>query len=249
MIVVILVNTLTLIDQAVYSNHIQFFCETVKEFPKDKFILFTPPRMSIDKARNEAAKMALYLEADYLMFVDDDVLLPLSFNTVKKLIEADKDIVAGSVRIRGFPFNRMAFKYDSKNPLKLDYYNDALDPEHPIVDLDALGFSCCLIKTDILKPMAPPYFITSPNGTEDIYFCIKTTRELNPKPTIALRADIKCTHLLDKEGIDDETVERWTQFYNEDKAKEKPEMFSRGEKYLEDNLKNLEELENFESLR
>src|SRR5215510_3362000 len=248
---VILINTLTLVDQIVYSNHIHFISQTVKDFPDDKFILYTPPRYSIDRARNEAAKMALMLEADYLMFVDDDVLLPITQNNhiFKSLVEADKDIIAASVRIRGYPFNRMAFKYTDPDPTNrkraLDFYNDKHDPEHPIVDVDALGFSTCLIKVDVLKPMDPPYFITSPNGTEDVYFCVRAQRELEPKPEIAVHLGIKCTHLLDKEGVDDDTVERWKTFYegdnivkNADIAKNMGE--GRLANYIEANLKNLE---------
>src|SRR5262245_53059299 len=246
---VILINTLTLVDQIVYSNHIHFISQTVKDFPDDKFILYTPPRYSIDRARNEAAKMALMLEADYLMFVDDDVLLPEWPHPFKALHEAKKDIIAASVRIRGYPFNRMAFRWveeeSTEKKKKLDFYNDKLDPENPIQACDALGFSTCLIRTDVLKPMEPPYFITSPNGTEDVYFCVRAQRELEPKPEIAVHLGIKCTHLLDKEGVDDDTVERWKTFYegdnivkNADIAKNMGE--GRLANYIEANLKNLE---------
>ena len=246
---VILVNTLTLVDQIVYSNHIHFFCQTVKDYPKDAFVVFTPPRMSIDRARNEAAKMALMLEADYLMFIDDDVLLPITQNNhiFKSLVEADKDIIAASVRIRGYPFNRMAFKYTDPDPTNrkraLDFYNDKHDPEHPIVDVDALGFSTCLIKVDVLKPMDPPFFITSPNGTEDVYFCIRAQKELEPKPTIAVHTGISCSHLLDKEAVDDGTVERWKVFCEHDIKKDIKELNEgRNENYIEANLENLEKV-------
>jgi hypothetical protein len=245
---VILVNTLTLVEQIIYSNHIHFFCQTVKDFPKDQFVVFTPIRSSIDRARNEAAKMALMLEADYLMFIDDDVLLPINYcnHIFKELVDANKDIIAGSVRIRGYPFNRMAFKYkeDESTDKKqvLDFYNDKHDPEHPVVDVDALGFSTCLIKVDVLKPMDPPFFITSPNGTEDVYFCIRAQKELNPKPSIALHTGIMCSHLLDKEAIDDNTVERWKTFVEADNIKDPIKMTEgRNENYIEANLKHLEQ--------
>jgi hypothetical protein len=244
---VILVNTLTLIEQSVYSNHNHFFSQTCKDFPKDQFVLYTPQRMSIDRARNEAAKMALLLEADYLMFIDDDVLLPIDEHPFRELVKADKDIIAASVRIRGYPFNRMAFRYDKESSTdkkgKLDFYNDKLDPEHPIQDVDALGFSTCLIKVDVIRPMDPPYFITSPNGTEDVYFCIRAQRELNPTPTIACHLGLKCSHLLDKEAICDDTVERWKTFYEHDIVKDVSKLAEgRHENYIEANLSNLERI-------
>ena len=112
--IVILVNTLQAVNSYVYNNHIAFFVKSYRDIKDLDIIFMTPPRMSVDTARNEAAKLALNLEADYLMFIDDDVMIPPG--CLKVLLDADKDIIAGLVIIRGFPFNVMAFRYnDSKN--------------------------------------------------------------------------------------------------------------------------------------
>ena len=75
----VLVNVLNSVNSYIYTNHIEFWSKTKELYPKshnNEFFLFTPPRMSVDMARNTAAKQAMMLECDYLMFIDDDVLIP-----------------------------------------------------------------------------------------------------------------------------------------------------------------------------
>lgn len=218
--VLVLVNTLQNVTSFVYANHIEFFSKTAKTHPDVYFELFTPHRMSIDNARNSAAVMALRKDFDYLMFIDDDVLIPN--DTFTKLLEADKDVIAGLVIIRGMPFNVMAFEFEDETRRQLVYFNkiplqSPCAKEHlkyeaecedcdkvelvTLAKCDAVGFSCCLIKTDILKPLKPPFFITGPNHTEDVYFCLKL-RELEPVPEIYVHTGVQCGHLLNPEPIE-----------------------------------------------
>ncbi len=222
--VLILVNTLQSVSSFVYSNHINFFVKTVKTDPTIEFMFYTPHRMSIDHARNSAAEMALQSDCDYLMFLDDDVLVKPE--TLDMLLKADKDIIAGLVIIRGHPFNNMAFKFkEEKEEEKqsLEFYNElplkeSCEAGHEVykiecescikssklqelVKCDAVGFSCCLIKCDVLQALEPPFFVTAKNHTEDIYFCLKI-RSLNPIPEIWLHTGVKCGHLLNAEPIE-----------------------------------------------
>ncbi len=221
--VFVLVNTLQSVSSFVYSNHINFFVKATKTRPDLEFMFFTPHRASIDQARNTAAEMALQSDCDYLMFIDDDVLVPPE--TLDILLKADKDIIAGLVIIRGFPFNNMAFKFreEEGEQHNLDFYNELplkepceaghevykIDCEfciktnklQELIKVDAVGFSCCLIKCDVLQALEPPYFVTARNHTEDIYFCLKI-RTLDPIPEIWLHSGVRCGHLLNPEPIE-----------------------------------------------
>lgn len=230
--VTILVNTLNTVNAFIYSNHIPFFVRTVKDYPDIDIQFFTPYRMSIDTARNAAAKVAVESGSDYLMFIDDDVMIPP--DTFKQLVETKKDIVAGLVIIRGLPFNVMAFKEMQSNPLQLGFYNELPLVEpceeghknynikcdacqftelEKFVECGAVGFSCCLINTDVIRAMEPPYFVTAVNQyTEDVYFCVKA-RELEPRPTIFMNTDIKCGHLLNAEPIEWGSRRKMTKHY------------------------------------
>src|SRR5512138_1990586 len=149
-------NTLNSIHQSVYANHIQFYFRLAKNNPDDTFALFTPVRMTIDTCRNQAVKAAVENEYDYVMFIDDDVLLP--FDAYQRLKAADKDIIAGWTVIRGYPFDNMFFKYNEQGNLVV--YND-VDPEATeLFPVDAIGCSCVLIKCELFKKIPPPYFVT-----------------------------------------------------------------------------------------
>lgn len=192
------INTLTELDQVVYSNHLQFSFRCGRNNPTDDFILFTPRRMSIDMMRNLAAKMALEQECDYLMFVDDDVIVsPKAFQMLKK---HDVDVVAGWTIIRGYPFNNMFFRYtDQEQKLNLTHWNNP-PQENGLLEVDAVGFSCCLIKVDVLRKLTKPFFVTGPYNTEDIYFCVKAAREIGTQFYVDL--DCKTGHKLNSFFVD-----------------------------------------------
>lgn len=215
--VLILVNTLQSVPSFVYANHIDFATYNTKTFPNATFYFMTPHRTTIDNARNSAAVQALALECDYLMFLDDDVLIPK--NAFEKMFNADKDIIAGLVYLRGFPFQVMAFEEketEEKKNLTLGYFPNekvtqakeltktSQDINDSLVRCDAIGFSCALIKMSIFKALPPPFFVTGMHNTEDVYFCLKT-RELEPRPEVWLHTDIECGHLLNPEPIEFQT--------------------------------------------
>lgn len=272
--VFVLVNTLQSVSSFVYANHVEFFTYTKKERPDIEFQFFTPHRMSIDMARNMAADLAMKYKCDYLMFIDDDVLIPK--DTLLRLLEADKDIVAGLVIIRGVPFNVMGFRWQELKEQhaerakvherrSLTFYND-LPLVHPckegherfqlkcehclhsplqtLVQMDAIGFSCCLIKTDVLNLLTPPYFVTGSHHTEDVYFCIKAQEELIPPPTIFMHTGVQCGHLLNPEPIEWRTRKRFLDFFTPEieMEKQKKEESPRGMSYIERCLAKIDEV-------
>jgi glycosyltransferase involved in cell wall biosynthesis len=211
--ILVLVNTLTSVQSQAYASHIEALVTAKVAYPEVTFILCTPHRMSIDRARNMAAANALSLDCDYLLFIDDDVVLPK--NAIPLLLEADKDIVAGLVIIRGFPFHVMAFKKDDKGGLP--HFDDLpKDEDGKLIELaecDAVGFSLCLIKIGVLKAMEPPYFITYPNMTEDVFFCGKAKTTLDPPPGIFVHTGIKCGHLMAPEPIEYDTIDLFKELH------------------------------------
>lgn len=235
--ILILVNTLNSVNSFIYSNHAEFLTKSKELFPKpeNEILFFTPPRMSIDMARNTAAREAMRHECDYLMFLDDDVLVPPT--ALKSLIDTNADIAAGLVIIRGYPFHVMAFTQDATGMPYFDElpmldievepaYSDGVrgkpavikkvlkDPVTEDDGLRAVGFSCALIKVDLLRKVPPPYFITGPRNTEDVYFCIKA-RETVKDVTMHLVTHIQCGHLLYGEPIEWATIDVFRQFYED----------------------------------
>lgn len=178
--------------------------------------------MSIDRMRNMTAKLAVDNNADYVLFIDDDVIIPI--NTVESLIACDADIAAGWTLIRGYPFNNMFFKWKEDSKTDLENYADPVKVEiDGNILCDAVGFSCCLIKVSLLKAIQQPYFVTGPFNTEDIYFCLKAlytcgkcglVRDYHGDgkcefegldPRIVVSTNVITQHLLGPEYIDKDT--------------------------------------------
>ena len=189
------INTLSTVEQPVYANHLNLFYRLGKHYPEDKFGLFTPRRTSIDRMRNGLAKIAIESEFDYIAFIDDDVIVPLDL--FDKFYAADADIIAGWTLIRGYPFENMFFDLDESRSLTT---NKDQTRENRTVDVDAIGFSTALIKVDLLKKIPPPWFVTGPTNTEDIYFCLKA-RQYVPDCTIKVDKSIETAHILGPEVI------------------------------------------------
>lgn len=189
--IVIGINSLTNTLYEAYTNHCQFWFRLGRSYPEIDFIICNPARMSIDRMRNTAARVALESEADYLLFVDDDVLVPM--DGLAKLLRCDADIAAGKVVIRGYPFSWMLFKPKSTDMDGL-YACEEL-PEEGIEPVGAVGFSFCLIKTEVLRNMIEPFFVTGISNTEDIYFCIKA-KQINPDIKIVCECSCNCGHIL-----------------------------------------------------
>lgn len=232
----ILVNTLTSVLPQAYGSHIEMMVYTKMQRPDDKLFLFTPQRLSIDNARNTAAKMALNMGYDNLLFLDDDVMVPK--DALIKLIEADKDVIAGLTYIRSAPFNPMVFtEIESSNGRAALTFTE---PTEEIQEVYAVGFSCCLIKVDILQAMNPPYFITSPNQTEDVAFCCKMKETLEPKPQVFVHSGVPTGHLMTPEPVWPVNVKLWREHMAKLYPESKPEGGDRGVEYAHANGISLE---------
>lgn len=232
--IVIGINSLVSTVHNAYSNHIQLFFKLGRNYPQFDFVFVNPPRMSIDRMRNMTAEVALQCNAKFMIFIDDDVLVPFGFlGRFLLMVEQGYEIVCGNVMIRGYPFDYMAFQWDEKKEglLTLKYV-----PNNAIIDLDAVGFSCALITVDLLRRLTMPFFITTPNMTEDVSFCLKVRDEF-PATKMAMDTGIICGHVLWNEVIMEGNREFFKQYYENTHPQEtadinNKESRDRGNKYL-----------------
>jgi hypothetical protein len=193
------INVLTSVMADSYVSHMNFIYRCAKHMPTTQFFLHAPQRMTIDNMRNHTAKVALANECDYLCFIDDDVMVePLM---LKGLIEADKDIVMAETYIRGYPYDAMFFKFKEGKLVNYNEFKSAVGTDG-LVEVDAVGFSAVLIKCSFLKQLSTPYFVTGPNFTEDVYFCLKAVAELG-RENVSMFVDTKypTAHRLNPEYI------------------------------------------------
>lgn len=207
--IVLGINSLTESQWPAYNTHLQLMYRLGKNHPDMELLLVNPCRTGIDSMRNTAATLCVKGEFDYLLFIDDDVLPPP--DTLARLIACEADIAAGSVVIRGYPFDYMCFRYttDKQNNMRaLSHYDDA----YQIQEMDAVGFSCCLIKRSLIEKVEPPYFITGVNHTEDVYFCLKA-RQVDPVCRIVVDTQLVCGHILWPEIISSENRDLYKDYF------------------------------------
>ena len=194
--IIVGINSLTESQWPSYNSHLQLFYRLGKDNPGMEVILYNPSRVGIDTMRNGAATTTVNMDCDYLLFLDDDVVPPP--DSLSRLIACNADMAAGDVIIRGYPFNHMCFKWnkDKSAMAALTHY----PKNSTVLDVDAVGFSLCLIKRQLIEKVPPPYFITGLNHTEDVYFCLKA-REAVPDCTIVVDTQLTCGHILWPEVI------------------------------------------------
>ena len=126
-------------------------------------------------SRNKLANAA---KGDYILFLDDDVLPPP--NTIGKLYAHKKDFVSGLYFARQRPHYPQIHTISKEDERRcdsvIDYKRDAL------IEVDATGGGCMLIKKKVFEKLEEPYFHyipaegDAPKMGEDFYFCKKVKK-------------------------------------------------------------------------
>ena len=164
-------------------------------------------------ARNKIAQKAIDLDVDYVLMVDNDVVIPS--DAIEILLDDLKDVCLGYYAHRdGDNIYRgrtsVCKLYDENGAL---YYNYPLESEHTAQDMDKKrkegtyklqihggGMGCAFIKTEMFKIMPYPWYdwVNYKNEhrgmlSEDLYFC-----EACKKRNIPIYTDtrLNCGHLL-----------------------------------------------------
>ena len=122
-------------------------------------------RQGVEAARNYIIEMAIRMQVDYLLFLDDDGVVPVY--TLACLLESDKDIVGAPMMTRNhkedgkhglccfekFPFkvseDSFVWKYQA-----LKGFNTKKTHLHKV---DAIGGACMLVKRAVFEEMFKKY--------------------------------------------------------------------------------------------
>jgi GT2 family glycosyltransferase len=163
------------------------------EIPADQYSVLYVEGADVAYARNLLAEKAKDV-ADYIMFLDDDVLPPM--NTITKLLSHQKDVVSGLYFAKQEPYFPQIYLKNKEVAERYDcvegYQKDSL------IEIDSCGGGCLLIKAEVFKKLKRPYFQYVPKGEnnprkgEDFYFCEKA-KEAGYK--IFCDTSIICKHI------------------------------------------------------
>ena len=142
-----------------------------------EFVPYFGVRMSLPSCRNQAVMMALEGQFDYILWMDDDMVVPVGTEIFSRLVEHDKDIVAPLFFIRSKPYLPLLFKRVLMANGGFMTYNNILDYEKGLVECDGVGFGMVLIKMEVFKKLQMPYFEYNDQYGEDLRFCENATRK------------------------------------------------------------------------
>lgn len=130
----------------------------------------------VDRQRNSVVREALDGGYDYLLFLDDDHVVPK--DAIFRLLAHQKDFVTGLYVTR-------AVKPRTTQMLAVEDKFRSLtneDMAKPLIEIDASGMGCALISRRLLQTVEPPWFQVSMDADgdvtgEDVSFCRKAQRE------------------------------------------------------------------------
>lgn len=186
--------------------------KTLRGYRTDLLQVFGLP---VDQAREALVQEAIKRGAEYILFLDDDVVPPDDGLTMlQEAIELPGvDIAAGDYPLKGHPVNSVHTVLDrSKGGIvtELDRADLSALERHPqnpdlVRSNWLIGLGFCLIKTEVFKQLRPPYFRCHAKHpkqpedgiNEDAHFC---ELALEAGFGVWIHTKCKCLHVDFKTG-------------------------------------------------
>lgn len=172
------------------------FCQSLSMLKKvgDCAVAFQIGSLVYD-SRNNLAKHALKMHADYVFWLDSDMMFEPDIleRMMATMQEKKLDILSGIYYRRKHPFHPVLFKklrVDEQNFAEFENFNEY--PMDDIFEVEGIGFGCVLMSSEVLFDVAAKYKDWfSPLGRvgEDLSFCWRARQcgyKIFADPTIQL---------------------------------------------------------------
>lgn len=155
------------------------FCQSLAQLKKvGECVLAMKSGSLIYTSRNSLATMAIQMDADYVFWLDSDMVfqpdtLVRMMDTVQK---HDVDMLTGLYFRRVPPYSPVLFdKLEMRTKTVLDWSEFKTIPED-LFEVGGCGFGCVLVNTEVLISVQGKHgnmFAPMGNNGEDIAFCIR----------------------------------------------------------------------------
>ena len=166
-------------------------------------------RTAIDRARQITVEDAIRKECDYLLFIDDDTIVPFdAVEKLQKILDEEENRIAatGFCYQRGYKYMPMIYRYEDLVWGK-GHSHQLLEPfPNEPFQINAAGMGISLLKVSLLRKIEKemsPCFGRDGGGTEDFYFFQKADVM---KFTSWCDPSVEGTHLGPPQWINSETV-------------------------------------------
>ena len=196
-----------MIPGATYDNHMEFMLGLGR---KESFLPFTVGFATVGGvftplARERICEGAIRDKWDYVFMFDSDMTMPS--DTLERLYAHNVDIVAPLAFMRRPPHFPVIFCQRKMVENGKPYYSNSTVKNYPknrLFECDATGFGAVLIKTEVIKRMSPPYFMSTCGSGEDVLFCINAKNQAGAH--VFVDTSIKLGHLASRTTLITEEV-------------------------------------------
>lgn len=159
-----------------HDNHVDMYtwCRGFEERSNYKFFTGTVGRLFTSFARETIAERALEGGMDYILWIDDDMMV--TPDIFERLVKHDVDIVTPLTFMRVAPYSPVMWneKITMKDGEQSVAFNQILEyPAGKLIQVGQVGFGVVLMKTSILKTIPKPWFFNNVSVGEDIWFSFK----------------------------------------------------------------------------
>lgn len=197
---------------------------------------FTTGRLLTQMAREKLCEEAVKAKCDYIIMFDDDMVLPPDFamKMLETMVKNPRiDVLGALAFMRNTPHFPVIYNviegYDKRQGG--EYYIREFVKRYPkdtLVECDAVGFGGVCIKVELLKKMGAPWFMSTTNTGEDIWFCYRAKRDVGAR--IFMDTRIKMGHLKNPEVVDEAYFEDWIKKNKYDLGEEVPNKYVEAKK-------------------
>lgn len=153
------------------------FCQSLAllQKPEGECTLVMKSGSLIYTSRNDLATMSLQAEADYIFWLDSDMVFKPDtlVRMMKTIRENDIDILTGLYFRRVPPYSPVLFDQLDINGVECRFTEFKEIPDH-LFEVGGCGFGCVLMKTDVFLDVHSKHrnlFAPLGNNGEDVAFC------------------------------------------------------------------------------
>lgn len=132
-------------------------------------------------SRNKLAAMAVDLEADYILWLDSDMVFPP--DTLERMMKVldehpEIDVLSGLYFRRGAPFTPVLFSKLEENEAGVVEFEGLEEVPSGLFEVAGCGFGCVLMRTELLLDIAAKegggvWFTPKLNAGEDCALCLR----------------------------------------------------------------------------
>lgn len=193
------------IQPEVQEHIITMIFRAGRDFPDMDFAVAIPTKREQFRARNHLVRMAIDNNCDYLLMLDDDMVVPSDL--IKRLMAHDVEVCGALYYQRGGAFHPVIMK---RHETELgEFRGEFYSPIDPIIrdpglhEVDIIGGGCMLFKVEVFNRLTEPYFWWEATSGTDIAIC-SNLRAAGAK--VYIDTSIEIGHLGNKQIITSRSV-------------------------------------------